>query len=98
MEATRNTSLEKQYTPPKNFLGDSVRPKGHEEERSLPSFLGGFRILSEAMKAKRPPKLLGGGGVSVPLGSHQSKNTSPKIPWGFGSSWGKNIEIKNQTQ
>jgi hypothetical protein len=61
MEATRNTSLEKQYTLPKHFLGDSVRPKGHEEERSLPSFLGGFRILSKAMKAKRPPKLPWGG-------------------------------------
>jgi hypothetical protein len=83
MEATRNTSLEKQYTPPKNFLGDSVRPKGHEEERSLPSFLGGFRILSEAMKAKRPPKLLGGGGVRFLLEATKAKTPPPRFLGGL---------------
>ncbi len=83
MEATRNTSLEKQYTPPKNFLGDSVRPKGHEEERSLPSFLGGFRILSEAMKAKRPPKLLGGGGFRFLLEATKAKTPPPRFLGGL---------------
>ncbi len=77
MEATRNTSLAKQYTPPKNFLGDSVRPKGHEEERNLPSFLGGFRILSEAMKTKRPPNFLGGGGGGVQFLLEATKAKTP---------------------
>jgi hypothetical protein len=42
----------------KTFLGGPICFKGHKEERSLPSFLEGFQLLLEAMKAKIPPPSL----------------------------------------